>query len=98
MEAVPQVWPAVSPNSGNHARTTGHECRQMLTPVEGELPQRQVNAYFQSSSDYWKRIYETRALMPLIYQTRQADVLDWITKLGLPASTKIFEIGCGAGM
>jgi ubiquinone/menaquinone biosynthesis C-methylase UbiE len=70
----------------------------MLIPVEAELPQRQVNAYFQSSSDYWKRIYETRALMPLIYQTRQAAVLDWITKLRLPASSQVLEIGCGAGV
>ena len=70
----------------------------MLKPVEAELPQQQVNAYFQSSSDYWKRIYDTRALMPLIYQTRQAAVLDWITKLRLPASSHILEIGCGAGV
>ena len=60
--------------------------------------QDQVNAYFQSSSEYWKRIYETRALLPLIYQTRQAAVLDWIAELRLPASAKILEIGCGAGM
>src|SRR5437868_7738847 len=60
--------------------------------------QQQVNAYFQSSSDYWKRIYETRELMPLIYQTRQAAVLDWISGLGLPSSSQILEIGCGAGM
>jgi ubiquinone/menaquinone biosynthesis C-methylase UbiE len=70
----------------------------MLTPVETELPQEQVNAYFQSSSDYWKRIYETRALMPLIYQTRQAAVIDWINKLKLPVSSQILEIGCGAGV
>src|SRR6266513_4979697 len=60
--------------------------------------QEQVNAYFQSSSDYWKRVYETRELMPLIYQTRQAAVLDWISELGLPSSSQILEIGCGAGM
>lgn len=63
-----------------------------------EVAQDQVNAYFQASSDYWKRIYETRALVPLIYQTRQAAVLAWITELGLPASSQILEIGCGAGL
>jgi 2-polyprenyl-3-methyl-5-hydroxy-6-metoxy-1,4-benzoquinol methylase len=66
--------------------------------VETESTQKRVNAYFQSSSDYWKRIYETRALMPLIYQTRQAAVLDWITELRMPASSSILEIGCGAGV
>lgn len=63
-----------------------------------ELPQEQVNAYFHTSANYWKRIYETRALMPLIYQTRQTAVLDWITELRLPASSQILEVGCGAGM
>jgi ubiquinone/menaquinone biosynthesis C-methylase UbiE len=70
----------------------------MLTPVGGDLPQQQVNAYFQSSSDYWKRIYETRTLMPLIYQTRHAAVVNWIVELGLPISSRILEIGCGAGV
>src|SRR5215472_13850631 len=65
----------------------------MLTPA-----QQQVNAYFQSSADYWKRIYETRELMPLIYQTRQAAVLDWISELRLPIPSQILEIGCGAGV
>src|SRR5262249_30944180 len=60
--------------------------------------QQQVNAYFQSSADYWKRIYETRELMPLIYQTRQAVALDWISELRLPTSSQILEIGCGAGV
>lgn len=70
----------------------------MLRPVQTGLPQEQVNAYFQSSSEYWKRIYETRALTPLIYQTRQASVLDWISELRLPPSARILEIGCGAGV
>jgi ubiquinone/menaquinone biosynthesis C-methylase UbiE len=65
----------------------------MLTPA-----QQQVNSYFQSSANYWKRIYETRELMPLIYQTRQAAVLDWISELRLPIPSQILEIGCGAGV
>lgn len=68
-------------------------------PAEApESAQQKVNAYFQSSSDYWKRIYETRSLMSLIYQTRQTAVLDWITQLKLPPSSQILEIGCGAGV
>ena len=63
-----------------------------------ESPQKQVNAYFQSSSDYWKRIYETPALLPLIYQIRQAAVLAWIKELRLPTNSRILEIGCGAGV
>ena len=66
-------------------------------PVESELPQQQVNAYFQSSSDYWKRIYKTRDLLPLIYQRRHAAVLEWVAQLQLPQTAKILEIGCGAG-
>jgi len=70
----------------------------MLMPVESKLPQQQVNAYFQSSSDYWKRIYETSDLLPLIYQRRHAAVLEWVAQLRLPKTSKILEIGCGAGV
>ena len=70
----------------------------MLKSEASQLQQDQVNAYFQSSSDYWRRIYETRALLPLIYQTRQAAVLAWIAELRLPPSSQILEIGCGAGV
>ncbi len=68
----------------------------MLTPSESA--QQQVNTYFQSSSEYWKRIYETRALLPLIYQTRHAVVLEWVLELGLSRDSRILEIGCGAGL
>src|SRR5437016_9056616 len=70
----------------------------MLMPDDRELPQQQVNAYFQSSSDYWKRIYETRDLLPLIYQARHAAVLEWLLQMHLPQTSKILEIGCGAGV
>src|SRR5438105_7547456 len=70
----------------------------MLMPAQDELPQQQVNAYFQSSSDYWRRIYETRDLLPLIYQARHAAVLEWLAQLRLPQTSKILEVGCGAGM
>jgi len=63
-----------------------------------EQPQQQVNAYFQSSSAYWKRIYETQDLLPLIYQARHAAVLEWVAGLRLPPASKILEIGCGAGV
>jgi len=67
-------------------------------PVETDLPQQQVNAYFQSSSAYWKRIYETRDLLPIIYQARHAAVVEWVAGLRLPPASKILEIGCGAGV
>ena len=70
----------------------------MRNPAANDLPQQQVNAYFQSSSEYWKSIYETRTLLPIIYQTRHAAVVDWIVDLRLPTSSRILEIGCGAGV
>src|SRR5690349_811338 len=72
--------------------------RDVLMRGTAESPQDQVNAYFESSSDYWKRIYETRELLPLIYQTRQAAAFGWIKELGLPVTAQILEIGCGAGV
>jgi ubiquinone/menaquinone biosynthesis C-methylase UbiE len=68
-----------------------------VSPPSGRL-QEQVNAYFQSSARYWKDIYETRGLLPQIYQRRQEKALTWIAQLPLRPASQILEIGCGAAM
>jgi len=60
--------------------------------------QKQVNAYFQSTASYWKEIYETRGLLPQIYQQRQSTALTWIAQLHLRLASHVLEIGCGAGL
>jgi len=58
-----------------------------------------VNAYFESSAEYWKEIYsDDKLLLPTIYQERHNTTLDWIWNLGLPTVSRILEVGCGAGL
>jgi ubiquinone/menaquinone biosynthesis C-methylase UbiE len=59
--------------------------------------QKQVNDYFQSSASYWNDIYFDGRLWPTIYRERQNKALRWIDELRLPSSTRLLEIGCGAG-
>lgn len=61
------------------------------------VPQQQVNAYFQSQSSYWEDIYSSSGVQGEIYRDRQAAVLAWIDSLALVPGSKVFEIGCGAG-
>lgn len=60
--------------------------------------QEHVAAYFEASASYWERVYETRGLLPLIYQRRQATALSWIAQLQLPPASRVLEVGCGAGL
>src|SRR5260370_15845424 len=61
------------------------------------VPQQQVNAYFQSQSSYWEDIYSSSGVQGEIYRDRQAAVLAWIDSLALVPGSKVLEIGCGAG-
>jgi 2-polyprenyl-3-methyl-5-hydroxy-6-metoxy-1,4-benzoquinol methylase len=61
------------------------------------IQQQKVNAYFQSQSSYWKEIYTSNDVYAEIHRNRYARVLEWIDGLGLAPSSKVLEIGCGAG-
>jgi 2-polyprenyl-3-methyl-5-hydroxy-6-metoxy-1,4-benzoquinol methylase len=71
-----------------------HTGAQLQTAI-GE--QDQVNGYFESSASYWRDIYFDTRLQPTIYRDRQNIALRWIRMLHLPLSSRILEIGCGAG-
>jgi ubiquinone/menaquinone biosynthesis C-methylase UbiE len=60
--------------------------------------QEQVNGYFESAASYWRDIYFDRRLQPTIYRDRQNIAFRWIRKLHLPLSSRVLEIGCGAGL
>src|SRR5437899_5378797 len=62
------------------------------------VPQQQVNAYFQSQSSYWEDIYSSSGVQGEIYRDRQAAVLAWIDSLALAPGSQVLEIGCGAGL
>jgi ubiquinone/menaquinone biosynthesis C-methylase UbiE len=59
--------------------------------------QETVNEYFRFQSSFWKDIYTLGDVYAEIHQQRLARVVDWVEQLGLPKSSQILEIGCGAG-
>jgi len=60
--------------------------------------QKYVTDYFESTADYWRRIYSDDRLLPAIYQDRHRTALRWIQDLNLDPGARVLEIGCGAGL
>ncbi len=56
-----------------------------------------VNRHFDSTASYWDGVYRGADLQGMIYQQRQAAVLDCVDAIALPAGARVLEIGCGAG-
>src|ERR1700736_5962525 len=63
----------------------------------GSGVQGHVNAHFDSTASYWDGVYRGGDLQGLIYQQRQAAVLDYVDASGLAPDRPVLEIGCGAG-
>ncbi len=56
-----------------------------------------VNRHFDSTASYWDGVYRGTDLQGMIYQQRQAAVLDYVDAAALPSGARVLEIGCGAG-
>jgi ubiquinone/menaquinone biosynthesis C-methylase UbiE len=59
--------------------------------------QQHVNRYFDTSAPYWDGVYRGASLQDVIYQQRQAAVLEYVDAAGLSPGAAVLEIGCGAG-
>src|SRR5690348_9434781 len=59
--------------------------------------QRHVNRFFDASAPYWDDVYRGDSLQDVIYQQRQAAVLEYVEQSELPPRATALEIGCGAG-
>jgi ubiquinone/menaquinone biosynthesis C-methylase UbiE len=59
--------------------------------------QQHVNAHFDASASYWDGVYRGGSLQGVIYQQRQAAVLDCVEASKLAREAPVLEIGCGAG-
>ncbi len=59
--------------------------------------QEHVNAHFDSTASYWDGVYRGESLQGLIYQRRQAAVLECVDAARLAPESRVLEIGCGAG-
>jgi ubiquinone/menaquinone biosynthesis C-methylase UbiE len=72
-----------------------------LSPLQSEPArsgvQEHVNTHFDEAASYWDEIYRDRDLQSVIYQQRQAAVLEYVADTGLHANARVLEIGCGAG-
>jgi ubiquinone/menaquinone biosynthesis C-methylase UbiE len=63
----------------------------------GQNAQANVNTYFDATVAYWDGVYSDGALQGVIYQQRQAAVLDFVDAAALSPGASVLEIGCGAG-
>jgi ubiquinone/menaquinone biosynthesis C-methylase UbiE len=56
-----------------------------------------VNTHFDATVSYWDEVYGDETLQGVIYQRRQAAVLEYVAAADLPTPAHVLEIGCGAG-
>ncbi|MDH5661759.1 MAG: class I SAM-dependent methyltransferase [Elusimicrobiota bacterium] len=52
----------------------------------------------QSNIDYWESIYGRRDFSGVSLRKRMAQALTWLDNSNLPKSSKILDVGCGAGV
>jgi ubiquinone/menaquinone biosynthesis C-methylase UbiE len=64
--------------------------------AEGSV-QQHVNRYFDTSAPYWDGVYRGASLQDVIYQQRQAAVLEYVAAADLAPDAAALEIGCGTG-
>jgi ubiquinone/menaquinone biosynthesis C-methylase UbiE len=72
-----------------HALTAGEPVRPRI--------QENVNTHFDATASYWDEIYRDQDLQGVIYQQRQAAVLEYVEQVKPQPQARALEIGCGAG-
>jgi ubiquinone/menaquinone biosynthesis C-methylase UbiE len=70
--------------------------RITFRPLSG-AHQRLVNERFHDRARHWEEVYQRQDLFSVVHQHRQARALHWIDGLGLPAGSRVLEVGPGAG-
>jgi ubiquinone/menaquinone biosynthesis C-methylase UbiE len=67
-------------------------------PLDDGDAQAAVDAFFDQDAPNWQAIYRRRDVFSVIHQHRQQIALDWVERLHLSSTTRVLEIGCGAGL
>jgi ubiquinone/menaquinone biosynthesis C-methylase UbiE len=73
-----------------------HNPRSLLAN-ESSGVQENVNTHFDATASYWDAVYRGSDLQGIVYQQRQAAVLEYVDASNLGAGARVLEIGCGAG-
>jgi ubiquinone/menaquinone biosynthesis C-methylase UbiE len=71
----------------------------MQTQIEDRAAaeQKVVNSHFAEVASEWAEIYEHEGVREFVFQERLRIVLDIVERIGLPAQTRVLDVGCGAG-
>lgn len=57
----------------------------------------EVRAHFKATAGYWHDLYGRDDPVGVVFQDRQRTALALVDRLGLPRSSPVVEVGCGAG-
>lgn len=57
-----------------------------------------VNDYFHTHAVEWNDLYSGDDVGAQVHRERHQLALAWVDGLGLPAGTRVLEVGCGAGL
>jgi ubiquinone/menaquinone biosynthesis C-methylase UbiE len=57
-----------------------------------------IDAFFDNDAPNWQGIYEQADIFSVIHQHRYRLALGWVSSLPLTPGSRVFEVGCGAGL
>ena len=57
-----------------------------------------VTEFFEADAANWDAYYERHDVFSVIHQLRRSLALAWINELGLPAGSRVLEVGSGTGL
>jgi ubiquinone/menaquinone biosynthesis C-methylase UbiE len=65
--------------------------------VDPDAHRRSVAGYFETTSEYWDRVYSANDVGGLVLQERNDTVARWARELHVAAGSRALDVGCGAG-
>jgi len=71
--------------------------KTMVDRTDYQQEQKSVDKHFNADSTFWADIYRRKDVLGIIMQRRQDIALNYVDELSLPKTSRILEIGCGAG-